>query len=109
MLSLQVLQDLDALASNNSVSRPLVSDADQSVPEASVSRADMGDGAGDGQDSGEIQGPRTHVCPYSARNLMSADVYDDNEYRIFVKIWTRAETMVLRPVRLAVTVEIQAQ
>ena len=91
-------------ASNNIVPRPLVSATEQSMPEAPILHADVTNGAGDSQDSEELEGPRTHVCLYSAQNLMSTDIYGDENYYMFMKSLTRAEKMVIRPVHVAVAV-----
>ena len=103
-------------ADNNVVSRPLhvvlaaagddADDFHDTPPPQGEQRA-AADGAAvppaDSQDSLADVAP-TSICLYSEQNLVATDVYSDAAYRLFVNTWTRAETMVLRPLHLMVTV-----
>ncbi|KAF0298223.1 Dedicator of cytokinesis protein 7 [Amphibalanus amphitrite] len=109
-------------ANNNIVPRPLVSDMNQLRPDPN----DVGDFVGgaerpvasqpalsaDGTSAANNGAPEddsdepepTDISLFSAENLVATDVYSDEAYHQFVKSWTPAETMVLRPVHLVVSV-----
>ena len=100
--------------SNNIVPRPVMSDMDPPAPHSPNQVENVDSDASDvdmmtecsaeechSEDSDRVP---THVCPYSARNLVSTDVFNDEEYGCFVRSWTPAERMVLSPVHTVVTV-----
>ena len=105
-------------ADNNVVPRPLASDvrpdpddADDFVgdehpaPAAEPPARGEGDAAanellGDNEEETEP----VHISLFSAANLVATDIYSDDAYRLFVRSWTHAETMVLRPIHLVVSV-----
>ena len=72
--------------------------------EQSVVHDERGALGGAPPDDDEHELPPTHINMYSAQNLVSTDVYSDVGYELFVRTWTRAETMVLRSVHLLISV-----